>query len=236
MYELTFDNTLVKQGEANWARALLDADIDLEGTESVFWFAVHDPVDSEISYRVGRVRLDTTTLVTLLQQSAIGELSLMAEDQVDLKPTGIYDCETASYMAIIAAYYRGTVKEYDAWAVSPMDVMILLSRNTFFQTSVNDALRKAGYEGASGQNGIPLIYKDWARYVPPKIPSDCGFATTGGGEASEPPEGFEDVGMADDVKQAGFPLAVAGAAVGAVAALVGASFLRKKGAESCKSI
>jgi len=229
MYELTFDNILVKQGSANWARALLGANIDFSGSQNVFYFAVHDPVDSETSYRVGKVELDTTLLITLIQQSAIGELSLMAEEDVKIEPSGVYDCETAQYMSIIAAYLRGTPVQHDAFAVGPEEVFFLLSRNTFFQVSVNEALHKAGYEGAKGQNGIPLIYRDWATFNSPTVPSSCGFSPdkVGGGVESSPPEGFEDVGYADKPPGYSFPTAAVGVVVGAAAALAGAALLKR---------
>jgi len=231
MYELTFENTLVKQGEANWARALLDADIDFKGPSSSFWFAVYDPTDSETSYRIGRIKLDTQLLITLLQQSAIGELSVMAGEDVAFEPTGVYDCQTAQYMSIIAAYIRGTVVKDEAWRVTPEDVFFLLSRNTFFQTSVNDALRTAGYEGASGQNGIPLIYRDWCAFVSPDIPADCGFKAVGGGADSAPPEGFENISATSGDSSGGYSYLalLAAGAVGIAGAVGAATLLGKKG-------
>lgn len=232
MYKLTFENIRVTPGTADWARALLAANIDFQGQYNTFFFAVSDPdtETGEQKYRVGRVELDTKYLITLLQQSAIGELSLMAEEQVDLEPTGQYDCETAKYMEIIAAYLRGRPVENEAFAVGPEETMFLLARNTFFQVSVNDALKKAGYQGASGQNGIPLIYRDWATFNSPTIPQECGFDASkiGGGVESGPPEGFEDVGLETEPKSK-TPTALWGAAAGAAAALLGtAVFAGKK--------
>jgi hypothetical protein len=230
MYELTFENILVQQNDANWARALFDANIDFNGPSSSFWFAVYDPTVSETSYRIGHITIETKMLITLLQQSAIGELSLMAGEDVGIEPTGVYDCKTAQYMSIIAAYIRQTAVTSEAWRVTPTDVLFLLSRNTFFQTSVNDALRKAGYEGASGQNGIPLIYQDWAKFSAPKIPSDCGFKTVGGGaDAAPPPAGLENVGAMSDAQPSKFPTLIVGAAVGVVGAIGAAALLAKKG-------
>lgn len=230
MYELVFNNILVRTSDANWFRALLGASIDFGADTSSFYFAVHDPVEGENAYRVGHVKMDTQLLVTLLQQSAIGELSVMAGGPVKLEPSGVYDCKTAEYMAIIAAYYRNTPKQFDAWAVTPSDVMVLLSRNTFFQVSVNDALAKAGYQDPQGQNGIPLIYSGWARFEPPAIPKTCGFDSTkvGGGEESGPPDGFEPVGMTVSESQAGFPMWLVGGVVGAAAALGVAALVKGK--------
>lgn len=228
MYEITFENIRVVPGSANWARALLAAKIDFQSNHNVFYFGVNDP-DLETGaqgYRIGRVELDTRYLITLIQQSAIGELSLMAESQVDLEPSGVYDCQTAQYMGIIAAYLRGTPVQHKAFSVGPEEVFFLLARNTFFQVSVNDALKKAGYADVSGQNGIPLIYRDWATFTPPKIPADCGFAAEdiGGGVESGPPEGFEDVAYSTEPASK-FPTVMVGAAVGAAAALIGSAVL-----------
>lgn len=228
-FELTFQNTLVEMGTADWARALLDATIDFKGPKSEFWFAVHDPVAGENMYRVGQVKLDREMLVTLVQQTAIAELDLMAGADVGYKPSGVYDCETAQYMSIIAAYYREQLKQFDAWLVTPYDVFVLMARSSYFQIMVNKALQDAGYEGASGQNGIPLIYQDWATFVPPEMPAGCDVETVGGGDASGPAEGFEQVGLdVVEEKQAGFPLVAIGAAAG-VAGALGIAALMKKG-------
>lgn len=229
MYEVTFDDALVTQGSAAWARILFDADINLQGGESTFWFAVHDPTVSNVSYRVGKVKLDQKTLITLLQQSAIGELSLMSERNVPLEPTGTYDCETGQYMEIIAAYIRNRTVQNEAWLVEPDDVFFMLSRNTYFQVSVNDALTKAGYTGVSGANGIPLIYKDWATFVPPKLPSDCGYKTVGGGETTTPKdEGFIQVADIQEQEEYKFPtMAVAAGAIAGVVGVIGVGALMK---------
>jgi hypothetical protein len=229
MFELTFNNTLVELDTGDWGRLLLDADIDFTGGVSEFWFAVHDPTVSETSYRVGHVKLDQEMLVTLMQQSAIAELDNMAQADVGLEPTGVYDCKTAEYMSIIAAYYREQLKTSDAWLLTPFDTFMLMTRSTYFQIMVNKALEDAGYEGASGANGIPLIRNTWAKFVPPKMPEGCDVAVVGGGEASGPSEGFEDVGLEAGEQKSSYPVAVVGAIVGVVGALGAMALFGGKG-------
>jgi len=184
-------NHVTSSGVANLANVTT---INLHGGDATCVIPFAIPSSEPNMTMIVTMTMKSSELITVLSTAAASALNLGASF-----PGGKteYDCDVASLMALYASWTRSGMDVGQGYVVGPSDVYNLLAQDPWTQGQINAALtQQGGFEGISGNNGLPLIRKDYGSFLTPAsetLKAKCGFADVGDPTTVPPTGGMDQV-------------------------------------------
>lgn len=220
-YNTIYDGYVITSAEELMGIAQNSTIIDLNGgAESVCVIPFAIPAVEPGTFTSASMSMNSGELITVLCSAAI---RAMSTPQSPLPfPTGKtkYDADVASLMAIYASWTRNGLNVGEYYILGPDDVYNLLAQDPWTQGQINGKLLEQGYEGVSGNNGIPIIKDGLSRfYAPSKDAFKTQYGLPAVTDSNDVPTtgGWTSV-VADEQNKSGYWWLYAGIAAAGLAA------------------